>query len=279
MRKLSTTQNHCHELKEEWEQKTLDPLLKKFPERLKEFTSISGQPVQRLYTPADLDDFNYERDLGFPGEPPYTRGIHPTMYRGKLWTLRQFSGYGTAEDTNRRFHYLLSHGQTGLSVAFDLPTLMGMDSDHLMSRGEVGKCGVAVSSLADMEVLFDGIDLEKTTTSMTINSPAAIIWAMFLVNAEKRGYHWKKISGTTQNDILKEYIAQKEWIFPPRPSMRLVTDTFHFGSSEVPRWNTISISGYHIREAGSTALQELAFTLRDGVEYVEAAIQTGLSVD
>jgi methylmalonyl-CoA mutase N-terminal domain/subunit len=279
MSKFSTTQNRCHELKEEWEQKTLHPLLKKSPERLKEFTSISGQSVQRLYTPADLDDFDYERDLGFPGAPPYTRGIYPAMYRRKLWTLRQFSGYGTAEDTNRRFHYLLSQGQTGLSVAFDLPTLMGMDSDHSMSGGEVGKCGVAVSSLADMEVLFDAIDLERTTTSMTINSPAAIIWAMFLVTAEKRGFDWKKISGTTQNDILKEYIAQKEWIFPPRPSMRLVTDTFQFGSSEVPRWNTISISGYHIREAGSTALQELAFTLRDGIEYVEAAIQTGLRVD
>jgi methylmalonyl-CoA mutase, N-terminal domain len=279
MSKLSVAQNRCNELKEEWEKKTLNPLLKKSPERQKEFTSISGQSIERLYTPADLDDFDYEKDLGFPGAPPYTRGIHPTMYRGKLWTLRQFSGYGTAEDTNRRFHYLLSHGQTGLSVAFDLPTLMGMDSDHPMSEGEVGKCGVAVASLADMEVLFDGIDLKKTTTSMTINSPAAIIWAMFLVNAEKKGFDWKKISGTTQNDILKEYIAQKEWIFPPRPSMRLVTDTFQFGSTEVPRWNTISISGYHIREAGSTALQELAFTLRDGIEYVEAAIQTGLAVD
>jgi methylmalonyl-CoA mutase N-terminal domain/subunit len=279
MSKLSITQNRCNELKEEWEKNTLHPLLNKSPERQKEFTGISGQSIRRLYTPADLDDFDYEKDLGFPGTPPYTRGIYPTMYRGKLWTLRQFSGYGTAEDTNRRFHYLLSRGQTGLSVAFDLPTLMGMDSDHPMSEGEVGKCGVAVASLADMEVLFDGIDLEKTTTSMTINSPAAIIWAMFLVNAEKKGFDWKKISGTTQNDILKEYIAQKEWIFPPRPSMRLVTDTFQFGSAEVPRWNTISISGYHIREAGSTALQELAFTLRDGIEYVEAAVQTGLAVD
>jgi methylmalonyl-CoA mutase, N-terminal domain len=279
MSKLSITQNRCNELKEEWETKTLNPLLHKSPERQKEFTSISGQPIERVYTPADLNEFEYEKDLGFPGEPPYTRGIYPTMYRGKLWTLRQFSGYGTAEDTNRRFHYLLSQGQTGLSVAFDLPTLMGMDSDHPMSEGEVGKCGVAVASLADMEVLFDRIDLEKTTTSMTINSPAAIIWAMFLVNAEKRGFDWNKISGTTQNDILKEYIAQKEWIFPPRPSMRLVTDTFHFGSTQVPRWNTISISGYHIREAGSTALQELAFTLRDGIEYIEAAVQTGLAVD
>jgi len=279
MSKFPITQDRCNELKEEWKKETLQPWLKKSPERQSGFTSISGESVERLYTPSDLDDFDYEKDLGFPGAPPYTRGIHPTMYRGKLWTLRQFSGYGTAEDTNRRFRYLLSHGQTGLSVAFDLPTLMGMDSDHPMSEGEVGKCGVAAASLADMEVLFDGIDLEKTTTSMTINSPAAIIWAMFLVNAEKRGFDWKKVSGTTQNDILKEYIAQKEWIFPPRPSMRLVTDTFQFGSSEVPRWNTISISGYHIREAGSTALQELAFTLRDGIEYIEAAIQSGLAVD
>jgi methylmalonyl-CoA mutase N-terminal domain/subunit len=279
MNKLSISHNRLHESTEKWENNTLNPLLSKSPERRKEFTTISGRPVERLYTPEDLDNFDYEKDLGFPGEPPYTRGIYPTMYRGKLWTLRQFSGYGTAEDTNRRFHYLLSHGQAGLSVAFDLPTLMGLDSDHSMSEGEVGKCGVAIDSLADMELLFDGIDLEETTTSMTINSPAAVIWAMFLANAEKKGSDWKKISGTTQNDILKEYIAQKEWIFPPKPSLRLVTDTFQFGANEVPRWNTISISGYHIREAGSTAVQELAFTLRDGIEYVEAAIQAGLRVD
>jgi len=279
MSKTPLIQNGVKEFKERWEKRSLNPLLSKSPERQQEFTSISGHPIERLYTPAELPDFDYEQELGFPGEPPYTRGIYPTMYRGKLWTLRQFSGYGTAEDTNKRFHYLLTQGQAGLSVAFDLPTLMGMDSDHPMSEGEVGKCGVAVDSLADMELLFDGINLEQTTTSMTINSPAAMIWAMFLVNAEKRGFDWKKISGTTQNDILKEYIAQKEWIFPPQPSMRLVTDTFQFGSTEVPRWNTISISGYHIREAGSTALQELAFTLRDGIEYVEAALQAGLAVD
>jgi methylmalonyl-CoA mutase N-terminal domain/subunit len=279
MGKTPLIQNGVKEFKEQWEKRSLLPLLSKSPERREQFTSISGHPIERLYTPAELPDFDYEGELGFPGEPPYTRGIYPTMYRGKLWTLRQFSGYGTAEDTNKRFHYLLGQGQVGLSVAFDLPTLMGMDSDHPMSEGEVGKCGVAVDSLADMELLFDGINLERTTTSMTINSPAAIIWAMFLVNAEKKGFDWKRISGTTQNDILKEYIAQKEWIFPPRPSLRLVTDTFQFGSAEVPRWNTISISGYHIREAGSTALQELAFTLRDGIEYVEAAIQAGLAVD
>ncbi|HEY4683599.1 MAG TPA: methylmalonyl-CoA mutase family protein, partial [Candidatus Acidoferrales bacterium] len=245
----------------------------------KEFTTVSGVPVARLYTPADIASLDYERDLGDPGRPPYTRGIHSTMYRGRLWTMRQFSGFGTPEDTNKRFHYLLSQGQTGLSVAFDLPTLMGYDSDHPLSEGEVGKCGVAISSLADMEVLFDRIPLADVTTSMTINSPAAIIWAMYLAVAEKQGADLKKISGTLQNDILKEYIAQKEYIFPPEPSMRLVIDTFEFGTKATPRWNTISISGYHIREAGSTALQELAFTLRDGIEYVEWAMRRGLEVD
>lgn len=269
----------CRESEKDWQEKTLHPFLKKASERLPEFTSVSGTPVKRLHTPADLEDWDYCRDLGYPGEPPYTRGAYPTMYRGKLWTMRQFSGFGTPEDTNQRFHYLLSQGQSGLSVAFHLPTLMGLDSDHPMSEGEVGKCGVAVDSLADMEILFRGIDLEKTTTSMTINAPAAVIWAMYLANAEKRGFDLKKISGTIQNDILKEYIAQKTWIFPPRPSMRLITDTFRFGADDVPRWNTISISGYHIREAGSTALQELAFTLRNGIEYVEAAIDAGLDVD
>ncbi len=243
------------------------------------FTTVSGRPIERLYTPEDLADFEYARDLGLPGEFPYTRGIHRDMYRGKLWTMRQFAGFGTPEDTNRRFHYLLSQGQTGLSVAFDLPTLMGYDADHAMSEGEVGKCGAAVSSLADMETLFEGIPLEKVTTSMTINSPAAVLWAMYLAVAEKQGADRQKISGTIQNDILKEYIAQKEYIFPPRPSMRLVVDTFEFGMRHVPRWNTISISGYHIREAGATALQELAFTLRDGVEYVEWGIERGLAVD
>ncbi|HEY6291815.1 MAG TPA: methylmalonyl-CoA mutase family protein [Terriglobia bacterium] len=243
------------------------------------FTTLSGVPVQPLYTPDDLADFDYRRDLGDPGEYPFTRGIHRTMYRGKLWTMRQFSGFGSPQDTNARLHYLLKQGQTGLSIAFDLPTLMGYDSDHPLAEGEVGKCGVAISSLADMEVLLGGLPLEQVTTSMTINSPAAIIWAMYLVVAEKNGADWKKISGTTQNDILKEYIAQKEYIFPPEPSMRLVVDTITFGAREVPRWNPISISGYHIREAGSTAVQELAFTLRDGMEYVEWVMRAGMDVD
>ncbi len=262
-----------------WEERTLEPTLRKSPERAAEFTTVSSYPIRRLYTPADLHDWNPETDLSFPGEPPYTRGIHATMHRGRLWTMRQFAGFGTAEDTNARFRYLLAHGQTGLSTAFDLPTLMGYDSDHALSEGEVGKCGVAVSSLADMEVLFDKIPLGDVTTSMTINSPAAVIWAMYLAVAEKQGADWKKISGTIQNDILKEYIAQKEYIYPPEPSMRLVIDTFEFGVKHTPKFNVISISGYHIREAGSTAIQELAFTLRDGIEYVEWAIKRGLPVD
>jgi len=219
------------------------------------------------------------RELGVPGEPPYTRGIHPSMYRGRLWTMRQFAGFGSAEDTNRRFRYLLSQGQNGISVAFDLPTLMGYDSDHSLAEGEVGKCGVAISSLADMEALFDQIPLGGVSTSMTINSPAAILWAMYLAVAEKQGVDWSRISGTLQNDILKEYIAQKEYIYPPKPSMRLVIDTFEFGARHTPKFNTISISGYHIREAGSTAIQELAFTLRDGIEYVEWGLRRGLDVD
>jgi methylmalonyl-CoA mutase N-terminal domain/subunit len=262
-----------------WEEQTLRPALEKSPERQKEFTTLSGVPINRLYTPADLSDFDYSQDLGDPGEYPYTRGIHPTMYRGKIWTMRQFSGFGSPEDTNHRLHYLLKQGQTGLSIAFDLPTLMGYDSDHALAEGEVGRCGVAVSSLADMETLLAGLPLQQITTSMTINSPAAIIWAMYLVVAEKSGADWKKISGTTQNDILKEYIAQKEYIYPPAPSMRLVVDTITFGACEVPRWNPISISGYHIREAGSTAVQELAFTLRDGIEYVEWVCRAGMPVD
>jgi methylmalonyl-CoA mutase N-terminal domain/subunit len=262
-----------------WEEKTLAATLEKSPERQTEFTTISAYPIRRLYTPADLAGWDPERDLGYPGEPPYTRGIHSTMHRGRLWTMRQFAGFGTAEDTNRRFRYLLAQGQTGLSTAFDLPTLMGYDSDHPLSEGEVGKCGVAISSLADMEVLFDQIPLSDVTTSMTINSPAAVIWAMYLAVAEKQGADWKKISGTLQNDILKEYIAQKEYIYPPEPSMRLVIDTFEFGVKNTPKFNTISISGYHIREAGSTAIQELAFTLRDGLEYVEYGIRRGLDVD
>ena len=262
-----------------WEKNTLAPTLAKSPERQTEFTTISNYPIRRLYTPGDLPDWNAERDLGYPGEPPYTRGIHSTMHRGRLWTMRQFAGFGTAEDTNQRFRYLLAQGQTGLSTAFDLPTLMGYDSDHPLSEGEVGKCGVAISSLADMEVLFDRIPLADVTTSMTINSPAAVIWAMYLAVAEKQGADWKKISGTLQNDILKEYIAQKEYIYPPEPSMRLVIDTFEFGVKNTPKFNTISISGYHIREAGSTAIQELAFTLRDGLEYVEWGMRRGLDVD
>ena len=262
-----------------WQENTLRPTLEKSPERQAGFTTISGFPIRRLYTPADLPGWDPNRDLGFPGEPPYTRGIHSTMHRGRLWTMRQFAGFGTAEDTNQRFRYLLAQGQTGLSTAFDLPTLMGYDSDHPLSEGEVGKCGVAISSLADMEVLFDKIPLANVTTSMTINSPAAVIWAMYLAVAEKQGADWKKISGTLQNDILKEYIAQKEYIYPPEPSMRLVIDTFEFGVKNTPKFNTISISGYHIREAGSTAIQELAFTLRDGMEYVEWGIRRGLQVD
>ncbi|MEW6455422.1 MAG: methylmalonyl-CoA mutase family protein [Acidobacteriota bacterium] len=265
--------------KKDWERKNLEPYVKSSPERQKEFTSVSGRKIKRLYTPLDLDNFSYLEKLGFPGEYPFTRGIHPTLYRGKLWTMRQFSGFGSPEDTNKRYKYLLSQGQTGLSVAFDLPTLMGVDADHPLATGEIGKCGVAISSLRDMEVLFDGINLGEISTSMTINAPAAVLWAMYIAVAEKQGVSPKVIRGTIQNDILKEYIAQKEYVFPPEPSMKLVVDTFEFGSKEVPQWNTISISGYHIREAGATAVQELAFTLRDGIEYVEWAIKRGLNVD
>src|SRR6202167_5573851 len=262
-----------------WEEKTLAPTLAKSPERAHEFTTVSSYPIRRVYTSADLPDWNPKKDLGYPADLPYTRVIHSTMYRGRLWTMRQFAAFGTAQDTNARFRYLLGQGQTGLSVAFDLPTLMGYDADHVLSEGEVGKCGVAISSLADMEVLFDQIPLADVTTSMTINSPAAVIWAMYLAVAEKQGADWKKISGTLQNDILKEYIAQKEYIYPPEPSMRLVIDTLEFGAKETPKFNPISISGYHIREAGSTAIQELAFTLRDGIEYVDWALRRGMDVD
>ncbi len=261
-----------------WEEKTLNPSLAKGPELRKEFTTLSGHPIRRLYTEADLASTD-PTQIGFPGQPPYTRGIHATMHRGRLWTMRQFAGFGTAQDTNQRFRYLLSKGQNGLSVAFDLPTLMGYDSDHALSEGEVGKCGVAISSLADMEVLFDQIPLADVTTSMTINSPAAVIWAMYLAVAERQGADWKKISGTLQNDILKEYIAQKEYIYPPEPSMRLVIDTFEFAVKHTPKFNPVSISGYHIREAGSTAIQELAFTLRDGMEYVEWALRRDMKID
>ena len=265
--------------KARWEHETLEPALKKSPERAAAFTTISGRPIDRLYTAEDLDGIDYARDVNNPGEFPYTRGIHPTGYRGKLWTMRQFAGFGTPEDTNARYKALLKAGSTGLSVAFDLPTLMGRDPDHELSLGEVGKCGVSIMSLADMETLFDGIQLGDITTSMTINSPAAMIFAMYLVVAEKQGADWKKISGTIQNDILKEFIAQKEYIFPPRPSMRLITDIFGFCAAQVPKWNTISVSGYHIREAGATAVQELAFTLRDGLEYVQWGVDAGLDVD
>ena len=251
----------------------------KVPAWKTDFTTVSSQPVPELAAPDTQPGFDFERDLGWPGEYPYARGVQPTMYRGKLWTMRLFAGYGSARQTNARFKYLLDHGQTGLSTAFHLPTLYGYDSDHPMAKGEVGKCGVAVDTLADMEILFDGIDLGTVTTSMTINSTAPIALAMYLAVAEKHGTPWDRVGGTLQNDILKEYIAQKEYIFPPRPSMRLITDQFRFCAERVPKWNTISISGYHIREAGSTALQELAFTLRDGVEYVKYGIDAGLDVD
>jgi methylmalonyl-CoA mutase N-terminal domain/subunit len=264
---------------EEWEQGDLQDALSAMPERQANFITTSSEPVERLYTPLDLSDFDYQTDLGFPGEYPYTRGVHPTLHRGRLWTMRMFAGFGTAKETNARFKYLLEQGQTGLSIAYDLPTLMGYDSDAPEALGEFGKCGVAVSSLKDMEELLQGIPLDKVSTSMTINSPAAIIWAMYIAAAEKQGVAADKLRGTTQNDILKEYIAQKEYIFPPEPSMRLVVDTIEFGTSDVPQWNTISISGYHIREAGSTAAQELAFTLADGMEYVRWALKRGLDVD
>ena len=265
--------------KRRWERETLEPTLKKAPERATAFTTISGHPIDRLYTPDDVADIDPVQDIGNPGAFPYTRGIHASGYQGKLWTMRQFAGFGTPEETNARYQALLKAGGTGLSVAFDLPTLMGRDPDHALSLGEVGKCGVSIASLADMETVFEGIHLGDITTSMTINSPAAIVFAMYLVVAERQGVDWQQLSGTIQNDILKEFIAQKEFIYPPRPSMRLITDTFAFCATEVPKWNTISVSGYHIREAGSTALQELAFTLRDGIEYVQWGVDAGLDVD
>jgi methylmalonyl-CoA mutase, N-terminal domain len=275
-----TTINNRHdELEQKWEENHLASSLRKMPESSRDFTTVSLKPIKRLYTPRDLEQIDFERDISFPGMPPYTRGIHPTGYRAKPWTMRQFAGFGSAYDTNLRFKYLLEHGQTGLSTAFDLPTLMGYDSDHPFSEGEVGKCGVAISSREDMEVLFDGIPLDQVTTSMTINAPASMIFAFFLATATNRGLALRDIGGTLQNDILKEYIAQKEWIYPPRPSMRLITDTFKFCATELPKWNSISISGYHIREAGATAAQELAFTLRDGIEYVDYGIRAGLQVD
>jgi methylmalonyl-CoA mutase, N-terminal domain len=271
-------QDDVRQARQRWEQTTLKETLDRFGERADEFITTSSEPVGRLYTPLDVDG-DYMEQLGFPGEYPFTRGIHPTMHRGRLWTMRMFAGFGTAEETNARFKYLLEQGQTGLSTAFDLPTLMGYDTDAPEAEGEFGKCGVAISSLRDMEALFEDIPLDKVTTSMTINSPAAVIWAMYIAAAEKQGVPMQKLGGTIQNDILKEYIAQKEYIFPPKPSMRLVTDTVEFGTQRLPKWNTISISGYHIREAGSTAAQELAFTLADGMEYVRWALERGLDVD
>jgi methylmalonyl-CoA mutase N-terminal domain/subunit len=262
-----------------WEQETLQPALNKFPERKARFKNTSGIDIQRLYTPDDLDDFDYLRDLGFPGEFPYTRGVHASMYRARPWTMRMFAGYGTAADTNGRYKYLLSQGNRGLSVAFDLPTLMGCDPDDPLSEGEVGKCGVSIASLKDMEALFDGIPLGEVTTSMTINAPAAVLLAMYVAVAEQQSVPLVQVGGTVQNDMLKEYIAQKEWIYPIRPSMRIITDMFAWCSDHLPKWNTISISGFHIREAGATAVQELAFTLYDGLTYVEEAVKAGLDVD
>jgi methylmalonyl-CoA mutase N-terminal domain/subunit len=262
-----------------WDEVDLKKALSALPERRKQFITTSSEPVRRLYTPLDTSELDYEKDLGHPGQYPYTRGVHPSLHRSKLWTMRMFAGFGTAEETNARFKYLLSQGQTGLSIAFDLPTLMGYDSDSPEALGEFGKCGVAISSLKDMEILLEGIPLDKVSASMTINSPAAIIWAMYIAAAEKQGLRPDQLRGTTQNDILKEFIAQKEYIFPPEPSMRLVVDTMEFGAQHVPQWNSISISGYHIREAGSTAAQELAFTLSDGFEYVRWGIARGMDVD
>lgn len=262
-----------------WEDTTLERSLKRQPERTSKFQTVSLADIARLYDPTDVANVDFDKDISFPGEFPYTRGIHATGYRGKLWTMRQFAGFGTPEETNARFKYLLKEGQTGLSVAYDLPALMGYDADSLLSEGEVGKCGVAVSSLADMEALFDGIPLDQVTVSQTINAPASVFLAMYLVVAEKQNADWKKISGTLQNDILKEYIAQKEWIYPIRSAMKLVIDTFEFCTNHVPRYNPISVSGYHIREAGSTALQELAFTLRDGIEYVDWGVRAGLDLE
>jgi methylmalonyl-CoA mutase N-terminal domain/subunit len=264
---------------ERWEQTDLKKALAALPERRESFITTSSEPVNRLYTPADVSGLDYTEDLGNPGEYPFTRGVHATLHRSKLWTMRMFAGFGAAEETNARFKYLLSQGQTGLSIAFDLATLMGYDSDAHEAEGEFGKCGVAISSLKDMEILLEGIPLDKVSTSMTINSPAPIVWAMYIAAAEKQGLRPDQLRGTTQNDILKEFIAQKEYIFPPEASMRLVTDTIEYGAANLPQWNTISISGYHIREAGSTAAQELAFTLADGMEYVRWGIRRGMDVD
>jgi methylmalonyl-CoA mutase N-terminal domain/subunit len=260
-------------------QKIYKESIAKAPERLKRFSTVSDYPIQNLYTPLDIKDLDYSNDIGFPNQYPFTRGVQPTMYRGRLWTMRMFAGLGSAKDTNERFHLLVNEGQTGLSTAFDMPTLMGYDTDSPKSRGECGRCGVAIDTLKDMEILFDGLPIDKITTSMTINPPAAVMWAMYIAMAEKRGIPREIIGGTIQNDMLKEFIAQKTFMCPPKSSMRLIADTVEFGTKEVPRWNPISISGYHIREAGSTAVQELAFTLADGIAYVEAALERGLAVD
>lgn len=265
--------------KKDWQDKTLDPFLKKAPERLEKFTTISDEPIERLYTSEDVGDFSEEKDLGYPGTFPYTRGVYPTMHRGRFWTMRQFAGFGTAQDTNARFKYLLQSGQTGLSTAFHFPTLMGYDSDDPRSKGEVGVCGVAIDSLQDMETLFDGIPLEKVTVSMTINGPASIVLAFFIAAAQKQGCDLSKVGGTIQNDVLKEYIAQNSYLIPPDEAMRVVVDMIEYCANEMPKWHPVSISGYHIREAGSTAVQELAFTLADGLEYVKHCVERGLDVD
>ena len=267
------------EQQEQWVDETLDPVLEHHGERKDRFATISNHEVDRLYTPEDIADLDFEDDLGFPGEPPYTRGPYPTMYRGRTWTMRQFAGFGTAEETNERFHYLIDEGQTGLSTAFDMPSLMGIDSDHPMSEGEVGKEGVAVDTLADMEILFDGIDIDEVSTSFTINPSAAVIYAMYIALADQQGVPRDKVRGTLQNDMLKEFIAQKEWVIPPSPSLKIVTDTIEFAVDETPKFHPVSISGYHIREAGSTAAQEAAFTLADGFAYVEDTLDRGLDVD
>lgn len=271
--------NKIKQQKKHWEQNIIKPIIEKFPERKQEFVTGSSDPVARIYSPDDIEDINYLRDSGFPGQYPFTRGVQPTMYRGRLWTMRQYAGFGTAEESNKRYKYLLQQGQTGLSVAFDLATQIGYDSDDPICYGEVGKVGVAIDTLADMELLFDGIPLDKVSTSMTINAPAAVLLAMYIAVAEKQGVSTNKLSGTIQNDILKEYVARGTYIFPPKPSMRLITDIFAYCSEQVPRWNTISISGYHIREAGATAAQEIGFTLANGIAYVQAAIHAGLEVD
>ncbi len=267
------------EAREDWESERLDPVLDRYGERQDRFATVSNLGVDRLYTPEDIADIDYEEDLGFPGEPPFTRGVYPTMYRGRTWTMRQFAGFGTAEETNERFHYLVEEGQTGLSTAFDMPTLMGIDSDHQMSNGEVGKEGVAVDTLRDMEILFDGIALDEVSTSFTINPSAPVIYAMYVALADRRGIPRERLRGTLQNDMLKEFIAQKEWVVPPEPSLRLVSDVVEFSVEQTPKFNPVSVSGYHIREAGSTAVQELAFTLADGMVYIEDCLDRGMEID